>query len=59
MAITTLFGLIGFPLGHSFSKRYFTEKFEQIGLGNSHAYTQFEIPSIDEFPALLKTAGML
>jgi shikimate dehydrogenase len=58
MAITTLFGLIGFPLGHSFSKRYFTEKFEQIGLGNSHAYTQFEIPSIDEFPALLKTAGI-
>jgi len=21
------FGLIGFPLGHSFSKKYFTEKF--------------------------------
>ncbi len=26
------FGLIGFPLGHSFSKKYFTEKFAQEGL---------------------------
>jgi shikimate dehydrogenase len=24
-----LFGLIGYPLEHSFSKRYFTEKFEK------------------------------
>ena len=23
-----LFGLLGFPLGHSFSKTYFTEKFK-------------------------------
>ena len=22
------YGLIGFPLGHSFSKKYFSEKFE-------------------------------
>ena len=56
--MNSLFGLIGFPLGHSFSKRYFTEKFEQLGLSASHAYTQFEIPSIDEFPALLKTDGI-
>ena len=53
--MNALFGLIGYPLGHSFSKRYFTEKFEQLGLQDSHAYTQFEIPSIDEFPALLAT----
>jgi shikimate dehydrogenase len=53
-----LFGLIGFPLGHSFSKRYFTEKFEQIGLDETHAYTQFEIPSIADFPALLNTPGI-
>lgn len=58
MAISSLFGLIGFPLGHSFSKRYFTEKFEHLGLSDSHAYTQFEIPSIEEFPALLKTQGI-
>jgi len=54
----SLFGLIGFPLGHSFSKRYFTEKFEQLGLSDSHAYTQFEIPSIDQFPSLLGTEGI-
>ncbi len=54
----TLFGLIGFPLGHSFSKRYFTEKFEQIGLSETHAYTQFEIPSIEDFPTLLGTPGI-
>ncbi|MBC8046746.1 MAG: shikimate dehydrogenase, partial [Fimbriimonadaceae bacterium] len=23
------YGLIGFPIGHSFSKKYFTEKFEK------------------------------
>jgi shikimate dehydrogenase len=27
-----LYGLIGYPLGHSFSKQYFTEKFEEEGL---------------------------
>ena len=54
----SLFGLIGFPLGHSFSKRYFTEKFEQIGLSATHAYTQFEIPAIDQFPYLLGTEGV-
>ena len=58
MASHSLFGLIGFPLGHSFSKRYFSEKFEQLGLSGSHAYTQFEIPSIADFPALLKTSDI-
>ena len=56
--MNALFGLIGYPLGHSFSKRYFSEKFEQLGLQDSHAYTQFEIPSIDEFPALLATPAI-
>lgn len=56
--MNALFGLIGYPLGHSFSKRYFSEKFEQLGLQESHAYTQFEIPSIDEFPALLATPAI-
>jgi shikimate dehydrogenase len=53
MAITSLFGLIGFPLGHSFSKKYFTEKFADLGLSASHAYTQFEIPRIEDFPQIL------
>jgi shikimate dehydrogenase len=54
MAITSLFGLIGYPLGHSFSKRYFTEKFETLGLSATHAYTQFEIPSIQDLTQVFK-----
>lgn len=39
------FGLIGYPLGHSFSKGHFSNKFEREGLEN-HSYQNFEIPSI-------------
>lgn len=53
MATSSLYGLIGYPLGHSFSKKYFTEKFQSLGLSDSHAYEQFPIASIDEFPDLL------
>ncbi|CAH0997443.1 Shikimate dehydrogenase (NADP(+)) [Emticicia aquatica] len=49
------FGLIGFPLGHSFSKKYFTEKFEQMGLSESHIYKLFELSDIQKFPELLKS----
>lgn len=49
-----IYGLIGYPLGHSFSKKYFTEKFEQMGIGNSHAYELFELPDIQQFPELIK-----
>jgi len=45
------FGLIGKSLGHSFSKGYFTEKFQKEGL--DHSYENFELHSIDEFPNLL------
>jgi shikimate dehydrogenase len=47
------FGLIGFPLTHSFSRKYFTEKFEQEGL-TDHVYDLFPISSIEELPAILK-----
>ena len=46
------FGLIGYPLSHSFSKKYFTEKFEKEGL-NDHVYDLFPIASIDELPEVL------
>ncbi len=45
------FGLIGYPLGHSFSKKYFTNKFEDLGLAD-HCYDLFELETIDGFPAL-------
>lgn len=38
------YGLIGYPLGHSFSKNYFNEKFENEGI--SAKYINFEIPNI-------------
>jgi shikimate dehydrogenase len=53
-----LFGLIGYPLGHSFSKQYFTEKFEREGITDCK-FEAFPIPSIDEFPALLKSNPQL
>ncbi|MFB6317467.1 shikimate dehydrogenase family protein [Saccharicrinis sp. FJH54] len=46
------FGLLGYPLGHSFSKKYFTEKFEREEL-NDHEYVNFELDSIDRFPEIL------
>jgi shikimate dehydrogenase len=46
-----LFGLIGFPLGHSFSKRYFTEKFARESIHDA-AYELFPIETIERFPSL-------
>ncbi|MCY7350258.1 MAG: shikimate dehydrogenase [Cytophagaceae bacterium] len=50
---TRLFGLIGFPLSHSFSKKYFTGKFEREGLADCR-YELFELPDPTQFPALLQ-----
>lgn len=47
-----LFGLIGYPLSHSFSKKYFSEKFEQEGITDCR-YELFPLAAIDELPALL------
>lgn len=38
------YGLIGYPLGHSFSKNYFNEKFANEGIDAE--YINFEIPEI-------------
>ncbi len=48
-----VYALIGYPLGHSFSKRYFTEKFQQEGLSATHVYELFELPEAEGLPALL------
>lgn len=48
------FGLIGYPLGHSFSRKFFTEKFLTEGLSD-HEYLNFEIDTIEKFPALFNT----
>ena len=41
------YGLIGYPLGHSFSVGYFNEKFKAEHIDAE--YLNFEIPSIDRF----------
>ena len=44
-----VYGLIGKKLGHSFSKDYFTQKFEALGL-TDHEYINVELESIEDFP---------
>lgn len=46
-----VYGLIGYPLGHSFSQDFFNKKFEAENIDAK--YVNFEIPSIEEFPELL------
>ncbi len=48
-----VFGLIGYPLGHSFSKDYFTKKFSEENIQNC-SYKNFEIKSLDNFKSLIK-----
>lgn len=46
------FGLIGYPLSHSFSKQYFTDKFEKLGLAD-HSYELFPLENITDLPQLI------
>jgi shikimate dehydrogenase len=48
----TTYGIIGFPLTHSFSKQYFTEKIEKEGITDA-VYHQFALKAIEDFPTLL------
>ncbi len=47
-----LYGLIGYPLGHSFSVNYFKEKFSKEGI--EAVYRNFPLKDIDEFGELVK-----
>lgn len=46
------YGLIGYPLSHSFSQKYFTEKFEKTGITGC-LYELFPLSSIHELKSLL------
>lgn len=48
-----LYGLIGYPLVHSFSKKFFSEKFEREGLSDCR-YESFSIPSISDLNSIVK-----
>ncbi len=47
-----LYGLIGYPLGHSFSKKYFTDKFQKEQLDGK--FENFSIEHISLLPEVLK-----
>ncbi|MBS1763727.1 MAG: shikimate dehydrogenase [Bacteroidetes bacterium] len=47
-----LFGLIGYPLSHSFSKKFFTDKFSQEKISDC-SYENFELNAIELFPDLI------
>lgn len=47
------YGLIGNPLGHSFSQQYFRDKFRTQGIADAD-YLNFELTSLDEEISLLK-----
>ena len=48
------YGLIGYPLSHSFSKKYFTEKFQRESISD-HVYELFPIESISLLPEILSS----
>lgn len=48
------FGLVGYPLGHSFSARYFAERFAREGILDA-AYDNYPIESIDTLGQVLPT----
>ena len=48
------FGLIGYPLGHSFSKKYFTEKFSREKIEDC-IYDNYPIESVDQLPKLVSS----
>lgn len=53
------FGLIGFPLSHSFSKKYFTEKFKELGISDSNQYDLFEMSDINSLTKVIEeTEGL-
>lgn len=51
--IHTRYGLIGYPLSHSFSKEYFAHKFEREGIPNA-TYELFPLDTIEALPELLQ-----
>ncbi|QNF33163.1 shikimate dehydrogenase [Adhaeribacter swui] len=52
------YGLIGFPLSHSFSQKYFTEKFKNSGITDCR-YELFELSDINQFPNLIQSRPLL
>ena len=54
--MSAIFGLIGKKLEHSFSKGYFTTKFNELNLDST--YTNYELGTIDEVKDIFKIEGL-
>ena len=52
------YGLVGRDIEYSFSRSYFSKKFEALGLDNC-SYENFDLQSIEEFPALIAAEKLL
>ena len=52
------YGLIGKNISYSFSRGYFSKKFEELDL-KEHSYENFDLASIDEFPAIISKTNSL
>jgi len=50
--MTKKLGLIGYPLTHSFSEKYFAQKFEKEQI-KQYQYQNFELSDLEQFPNLL------
>jgi len=52
--VSRIFGLIGFPLGHSWSKKYFTKKFRTENIHDAR-YELFPLKQVAELNTLLRS----
>jgi len=53
-----ILGIIGFPLTHSFSKQYFTEKFQRESI-DGYTFDAFELKTITEITTLITETPLL
>ncbi|WP_299063577.1 shikimate dehydrogenase [uncultured Polaribacter sp.] len=51
-----VFGLLGKNIEYSFSRGYFTEKFNKLGL-KKNKYVNFDLQKIEDFPAVIEEGG--
>lgn len=56
--MSKLYGLIGYPLSHSFSKKYFTEKFEREAIAGCE-YNLYPLDTIGQFSQLISSNPLL
>lgn len=55
--MTLKYGLLGHPLGHSFSKKFHNERFERLGIDAE--YVNFDLDSVELLPAVLQEEPLL